>query len=379
MGETQSPALNDDESRTTEQSIAWWRGSVIVGVALAVAIATLVALWLLARPITLILIAIIIAQALAPIVTRLERWIRRGIAVVIVYLALLLVVGGLGWLVIPPLIAEAQTLVTNVPALMDESRTWLDNLDPASASRISAAAESAVDRFSSVLLSLPFTLFSSVIDVVVVVFMSIYWLLATPALFRFALSLFPEEQRPRAGRVLDAMGQTMGGYVRATAINGVIIGVMTYVGLLVIGVEYMLVLAVLSGLGEFLPVIGPILAATPAIAVALLDSPQQAVIVTIFFILLQQLESNLLVPFIMRSQAGVPPLLSLFALLGGSTLGGILGALIAIPIAGALRVLVVRVFAPAEREWSGADEHDISDGEDDDARVVEQEVNRASP
>lgn len=379
MGDTQSPALNDDESRTTEQSIAWWRGSVIVGVALAVAIATLVALWLLARPITLILIAIIIAQALAPIVTRLERWIRRGIAVVIVYLALLLVVGGLGWLVIPPLIAEAQTLVTNVPALMDESRTWLDNLDPASASRISAAAESAVDRFSSVLLSLPFTLFSSVIDVVVVVFMSIYWLLATPALFRFALSLFPEEQRPRAGRVLDAMGQTMGGYVRATAINGVIIGVMTYVGLLVIGVEYMLVLAVLSGLGEFLPVIGPILAATPAIAVALLDSPQQAVIVTIFFILLQQLESNLLVPFIMRSQAGVPPLLSLFALLGGSTLGGILGALIAIPIAGALRVLVVRVFAPAEREWSGADEHDISDGEDDDARVVEQEVNRASP
>ncbi|MGI8977412.1 MAG: AI-2E family transporter [Thermomicrobiales bacterium] len=379
MGDTQSPALNDDESRTTEQSIVWWRGSVIVGVALAVAIATLVALWLLARPITLILIAIIIAQALAPIVTRLERWIRRGIAVVIVYLALLLVVGGLGWLVIPPLIAEAQTLVTNVPALMDESRTWLDNLDPASASRISAAAESAVDRFSSVLLSIPFTVFSSVIDVVVVVFMSIYWLLATPALFRFALSLFPEEQRPRAGRVLDAMGQTMGGYVRATAINGVIIGVMTYVGLLVIGVEYMLVLAVLSGLGEFLPVIGPIVAATPAIAVALLDSPQQAVIVTIFFILLQQLESNLLVPFIMRSQAGVPPLLSLFALLGGSTLGGILGALIAIPIAGALRVLMVRVFAPAEREWSGAVEHGISDGEDDDARVVEQEVNRASP
>jgi predicted PurR-regulated permease PerM len=379
MGETQSPAMNEDDSRTSEPSIAWWRGSAIVGIALAVAIATLVALWLLARPITLILIAIIIAQALAPIVTRLERWIRRGIAVVIVYLALLLVVGGLGWLVIPPLIAEAQTLVTNVPALMDESRTWLDNLDPASASRISAAAESAVDRFSSVLLSIPFTVFSSVIDVVVVVFMSIYWLLATPALFRFALSLFPEEQRPRAGRVLDAMGQTMGGYVRATAINGVIIGVMTYVGLLVIGVEYMLVLAVLSGLGEFLPVIGPILAATPAIAVALLDSPQQAVIVTIFFILLQQLESNLLVPFIMRSQAGVPPLLSLFALLGGSTLGGILGALIAIPIAGALRVLMVRVFAPAEREWSGADEHDISDGEDDDARVVEQEVNRASP
>lgn len=109
MGDTQSPALNDDESRTTEQSISWWRGSAIVGVALAVAIGTLIALWLLARPITLLLIAIIIAQALTPLVTRLERWVSRGIAVVIVYFALLLAVGGIGWLVIPPLIAEAQT------------------------------------------------------------------------------------------------------------------------------------------------------------------------------------------------------------------------------------------------------------------------------
>jgi predicted PurR-regulated permease PerM len=379
MGETQSPAMNEDDSRTSEPSIAWWRGSAIVGIALAVAIATLVALWLLARPITLLVIAIIIAQALTPLVTRLDRWVSRGIAVVIVYLALLLAVGGIGWLVIPPLIAEGETLVVNAPALMDESRAWLDDIDPASADRISTAATSVLDRFSDVLISLPFTLFSSVIDVVLVVFMSVYWLLATPALLRFALSLFPEERRPRAGSILGAMGQTMGGYVRATAINGVIIGVMTYVGLLVIGVEYMLVLAVLSGLGEFLPVIGPILAATPAIAVALLDSPQQAVIVTIFFILLQQLESNLLVPFIMRSQADVPPLLSVFAVLAGSTLSGILGAVVAIPIAGALRILVVRVFAPAEREWSGADEHDISGGEGDDARVVEQQVNRASP
>jgi len=151
------------------------------------------------------------------------------------------------------------------------------------------------------------------------------------------------------------MGQTMGGYVRATGINGVIIGAMTYVGLLVIGVEYTLVLAVLAGLGEFLPVVGPIFAAIPAIAIALIESPQQAIVVTIFYIALQQLESNLLVPFIMRQQADVPPLLSLFALLAGSALGGLLGAIVAIPLAGALRVLVVRVLAPAEREWSGAE------------------------
>jgi len=109
-------------------------------------------------------------------------------------------------------------------------------------------------------------------------------------------------------------------------------------------------------------VVGPIFAAIPAIAIALVDSPQQAIIVTIFFIALQQLESNLLVPFIMRQQADVPPLLSLFALLAGSALGGLLGAIIAIPLAGALRVLVVQVLAPAERAWSGAESQGGRDG-----------------
>ncbi len=378
MTDTQSPRLDEADSRTSELSIAWWRGAAIGGVALAGALGALLMLWLLARPPTLLLIAIIIAQALTPIVARLDRWISRGIAVVLVYLALLLLAGGLGWLVIPPLVAEARILVENAPMLVDQSRAWLNGIDAASADRVAAAAQSAVNRFSDVILSLPFVLFSSVIDVVLIVFMSIYWLIATPALSRFALSLFPPEHRQRAGSVLGAMGQTMGGYVRATAINGLIIGVMTYVGLLVIGVEYMLVLAVLAGLGEFLPVIGPILAATPATAVAALESPQQAVIVTVFFIALQQLESNLLVPIIMRSQADVPPLLSLFALLGGSTLAGILGAVVAIPLAGALRVLVVRVFAPAEREWSGADEQEVRAEQGGDLSVA-NEGDSASP
>ncbi len=342
-------------SAQTDQTTAWWRRALLVGIALAAAFGCLAVLWLLAEPITLLLVAIGIAQALAPVVARLERWLPRGFAIVLVYLVLVLVLGGIGILVVPPLVSQGQMLVLNAPELVARSREWLRGMDPDNAGRVTAAMQSAVDRFSRILLSLPFTLFSSILDIILVVFMSVYWLLAAPALSRFALSLFPLESRRRADGVMTAMGQTMGGYVRATAINGVIIGVMTYIGLLVIGVEYTLVLGVLAGLGEFLPVVGPIIAAVPAIVIALLDSPQQAIVVTIFFIALQQLESNLLVPFIMRQQADVPPLLSLFALLSGSALGGFVGALIAIPLAGALRVLVVRVIAPAEREWSSAD------------------------
>ncbi|MDQ4100323.1 MAG: AI-2E family transporter [Chloroflexota bacterium] len=359
MGGSRTPRLSElDEQTTEEPSTAWWRGAAIAGTALALAIGILVLFWLLARPLTLLLIAIVIAQALAPIVAWLERWLPRGAAIVLVYVALVLVVGGIGWLVLPPLVAEGQALVLNAPGLISRSREWLNGIDPESADRVTAAVQSAVDRFSDVLLSLPFTLFSSVINVILVLFMSLYWLIATPALSRFTLSLFPVEHRRRANSVMDAMGETMGGYVRATAINGVIIGVMTYAGLLLIGVEYALVLAMLAGFGEFLPVVGPIIAALPAVVIALLESPQQGMIVIIFYIALQQLESNLLVPFIMRQQTDVPPLLSLFALLAGSTLGGLQGALIAIPLAGALRILVLRVVVPAEREWSGADSGD---------------------
>ncbi|HEV2128508.1 MAG TPA: AI-2E family transporter [Thermomicrobiales bacterium] len=366
VGETQSsprtPHPMEVVRPTAAPTAAWWRGAAIAAIALALAAGALVLLWLLARPLTLLLIAIVIAQALTPIVALLEQWLPRGIAIVLVYLALVLMVGGIGWLVLPPLVAEGQTLVINAPELISRSREWLNGIDPESSNRVMAAVQSAIDRFADVLLSLPFTLFSSVIDVILIVFISLYWLIATPALSRFTLSLFPPEHQRRANDVMDAIGETMGGYVRATAINGVIIGVMTYIGLLVIGVEYTLILAVLAGLGEFLPVVGPILAAIPAIAIALLESPQQAVVVAVFFIALQQLESNLLVPFIMRQQADVPPLLSLLALLAGSALGGLLGALIAIPLAGAVRVLVIRVLAPAEREWAGADDPKVTDG-----------------
>ena len=334
---------------------AWWRAAAIAACAISLAVVILYAVWLLIQPIVLLLIAVVIAQVLTPIVAWFERWLPRGIAVVAVYAGLALILAGVLWLITMRLVGEGQTLVDESPALMDRSREWLDNIDPGSADRITTAAQSGITRFSDLLLSLPFTIFSSVLNVLLVIFMSIYWLIATPAIKRFALSLIPEVRRDRTNDVLDAMGQTMGGYVRATAINGVIIAAMTYTGLFVIGVPYTVSLAILAGFGEFLPVIGPIVAAVPAIAVALLDSPRQAIVVVIFYILLQQLEANLLVPFIMRAQADVPPLLSLFALLAGSTLGGIIGALIAIPLAGAFRVLVIRVVAPAEQQLVGSD------------------------
>ena len=354
MGDKRTPRMSDLASGTDgHPGVAWWRAAAIGGGGLALAIGALAMLWFLVEPLMLVLIAIIIAQALMPVVAWLERWLPRALATVAVYLVLMLMLVGLGWLILPRIFEQAQRLVDDAPTLVDQARQWLDSVDPEASSRVVNAMEMLVSRFSDALLSLPLTLFSSAIDFVLVIFMSIYWLIAAPALMRFTLSLFPEERRDRAAGVLGAMGQTMGGFVRGEVIDAIVVACLTFVGLTVIGVQYTLVLAILVGFGELLPVIGPIITAIPAVLVALLDSPEKAIITGVFFIVLQQVESNLLLPLVMRHQADVPPLLSLVAILAGSTLGGLLGAIIAIPLAGALRIMVVRVLAPAERDWTG--------------------------
>lgn len=139
MDTSKTPRLSDVDPHESTASVAWWRGAAIAGIALVTALGGLVLLWLLARPLTLLLIAIVIAQVLAPLVGRLERWLPRGIAIVLVYLALVLIVGGVGALILPPLVSEGQSLVLNAPDLVAQSQEWLRGIDPDSASRVTDA------------------------------------------------------------------------------------------------------------------------------------------------------------------------------------------------------------------------------------------------
>ncbi len=343
------------DSTTAAGSV--WRNALLQALVLALALGLLAALWILAHPLMLLLAAVVIATALAPAVTWLERWLPRTLAVLAVYLVVVLVIGGAGWLVVPGLVEQARALIVNGPGLVERGGEWLDRWDPLpfGEDEVAGNIRSIVDRFGSLVVSLPLTILSSVTELVLVLVMSIYLLLAAPGMKSFLLSLFPRTRRDDADAVVGEITSTMGGYVRAEALVGLIIGLLSYVGLRVIGVEYPLVLAVIAGLGELIPVAGPIIAAVPALAVALIDSPTQAAIVLVFYIVLQQVESNILLPNIMRKQTDIPPPLTLFALSAGAAVGGLLGALLAIPLAGALRVLVLRVLAPAVRRWSGAE------------------------
>jgi predicted PurR-regulated permease PerM len=327
---------------------------VIGALALILTIGALYTVRLLLRPLLLLFVAIVIAEALVPVVERLSRRMPRGAAVAIVYAALAAAVAGIAWLTVPPLVTQGNELVENGPELVERGRARIEAWVPGGGDRIAESAQAGLGRVGGGLIDLPFRIATSLAEVILIFAMSIYWLLMGPSLRRFARSFFPPARQSQADDVMDEVGHAIGGYLRGEGLTALLMTAIVYVGLSIIGVEYALVLALITGVGELIPVIGPILAAIPALAVALLDSPVQAGIVFVFFLVVQQLESNVLLPNIMHREAGVPPLLALFAFFAGGSAFGVLGAIAAIPFAAGLRVVVLRVVVPAIRRWTGA-------------------------
>jgi predicted PurR-regulated permease PerM len=346
---------------TSGRQLPWGRIAIAVAVAIVAAVIILAGLWLFARTLALLALGLAIAAALAPLVSWLEGRVPRTLAVLLVYLAILAIFLILGGIVIPPIFAQAQDIAVRAPELITEIERLYEQYAPVGEIPM---VERLVEQIGQVLTSLvavPLGLASGVVDLVLILFVSLYTLIEAPRMRRFALSLFPEESRQRVDHTVNSMAQAMGGFIRGAVITAIIIGVVTSIGLSIIGIPFPLVLGVLAGVLELLPYVGPIIAAVPMLIVALLQSPTQALIVLVFFVILQQLESNVLVPNIMKTQTEISPLLSILAIVAGASLGGILGALVAIPIAAALRVFVREVVAPMVRRQTGAPPYQVDE------------------
>ena len=343
------PRADPDERDPARTLRRWLWPFVFLAFTVALTFKLFDFVWASARPLALLLAAIVLAEALAPFVDWLARHIPRPLAIGVVYLALLLIFAMIGWIAVPGLIVQTQAITAAAPQMIADARRWIDHFGFVDSDQIQGFLTARASQLGGQLVSLPFTVFSSAFEIIAVVFLSVYWLIQAPATEQFALSLCPARHREACGDVLREMGHSMGGYIRGTVLNAVIIGGLAYIGYLVIGLQYPLVLALVAGTLEVVPVLGPILAGALTTLLALTDSFQKAVIVLVFWIALEQLEGHIVTPNVMRSQTDVPQLLVLLALLIGAAVGGLLGALVAIPLSGALRVLVIRALAPALR------------------------------
>jgi predicted PurR-regulated permease PerM len=331
-----------------------WRLVPPLAISLVLGLGTLAIIPLLARPLALLIVGITMAQAFAPIVAYLqEHRVRRDVAILMVYCALFAVFGLLAWALLPQLIAQTRALVEGLPGMLDQVRAALSRFGPVANGRLEQMIDAVSAQTATSLVGVPMDAFAVVLEVLLIIFLSIYWLAGQQRMLRFFLSMVPRERREGAEHVMHRMGRSMGGYVRGAVINALIMGLLAFAGLAIIGVPFPILLGLMTMLGEMVPIIGPIVVGIIVVMVALTESFTKGVIAGILFTVLTQLEGTILTPNIMKSQTRVPQALVLFAIVVGGAVGGLLGVLVAVPVAAALRVIVVEVIAPAQRRWSG--------------------------
>ena len=357
MNQTVDDTIHTLRARSTS---GWWQGVLAGAAALILGLGFLWFLKLVAWPLALLIGAIALAAGLAPLVHRVGRILPRTPAVVVVFLFILLVLAGLIWLAVPPLLSQGQVALQEIPTLVDQTERFLNRWIPGqnNLSLQEMVPPQLISGGSSLLISLPRQFLSLLTALLVVVFGGFYGLIFAPNAHDFLLSLFPPARRRRVDEVLKGLTDAMGGWLRGTAIDMAVVGSMKYIGLTLVGYEIVAPLAVLAGLLAFVPIIGPIIAAIVTTTVGFLQSTTTGLLGLLVSVIVQQTESNFLVPVIMRDQARISPLLTVLALLAGERIGGLVGALVAIPLTAALRVFILMVVAPAIRDWTGAPEVD---------------------
>jgi predicted PurR-regulated permease PerM len=287
------------------------------------------------------MIRLIERQRVLPIGTqRFPRWL----AILVLYLAILGALVGMGFLVVPPLVEQARQLGAALPEMFDRGQTFLVEQGilehPLS---VREAVERAPVPGGSGAVGTVFGTIAGfvggVFGFLTILIVTFYLLVEADALRQSMLRLFPPDRRRRAAIASEHITVKVSAWLGGQLLLGFIIGLTTWIGLWALGVPYYYVLALIAGIGELIPVVGPILAAIPALAVAATVSWEKALFVLIFFVIQQQVENHVLVPKIMERQVGVSAVTVIVALLLGGNLLGIVGAILAVPTAAIIQVV----------------------------------------
>jgi predicted PurR-regulated permease PerM len=309
-------------------------------------------IYLLRQPIGWVLTATFVAIALSGPVNRLHRHMRRGFAIAIVYLALILVPVGLTALVVPPLVTQGTNLASNLPQYARDVQDYvhrndrlrkLDNKYDLTGQLQKQANQlpAKVGDAAKVLSSIGLGLVNSIFALLNILILSIFIVARGRSWTDAALRLRPEAERERMRRILDSTASAVGGYVQGALTIALIAGIQSFIVMELLGVPFAAPLAVLAGLASLIPLVGATAAAVVIGLVTLFnDFPTDTIIWAVWAVVYQQIENNIIQPQIQRRTVQVQPFIVLVAVLFGSTLLGVLGAIVAIPIAASVQILV---------------------------------------
>lgn len=318
---------------------------VIVGVVLVLYLA-----YLLRQPLGWIVLAGFIAVALSGPVNLLSRWIRRGFAIALAYLGVILIPVAIALIFVPPLVREGSNLVDKLPQYATDVRTYLDKSKTFrklqqdyqigtklqdEANKLPQKAGGAAKTLGNIGIGFVSSLFAAVN----ILFLSVFMVARGRRWVEGFLKLHPPDRAVRLERMADRIAQAIGNYVGGALLQATIAGITTFIVLTVLGVPFAGPLAILTALFDLIPLVGATIGAIIVGVVTVFgDFPTVTIIWTIWAIVYQQIENTVIQPRIQSKAVDVQPFIVLVSVLFGSTLFGIAGALLAIPVAASIQI-----------------------------------------
>src|SRR4051794_15573210 len=312
-------------------------------------------IYLLRHPIGLILVAAFIAVALSGPVNYLHRHMRRGFAITIVYIGLLLIPIGLGALVIPPVVTQVESFATNAPHYANDVRDYIEKNRTlrglqekydigGQLQKKASELPARIGDAATVLGNIGLGLVNSIFQLVTILILTAFMLGGGRRWVEGALRYQPPDRAARLRRISERVATAVGSYVAGALLQAVIAGVSSYVVMLVLGVPFRGPLSVLIALLDLIPLVGATIGAVIVGVVTLfVDFPTATIVWAVWSIVYQQVENSVIQPQIQRRAVDVHPFVVLVAVLFGATLLGVIGALVAVPAAASLQIVL--------REW----------------------------
>ncbi|WP_099203232.1 AI-2E family transporter [Miniphocaeibacter massiliensis] len=313
---------------------------------------------ILGSTIVTILISIVLAYLINPLVKKLEaRGIKRAYAILIVYLLVILIFALMITIIMPEITEQLFNFIRNAPTILNDLSNSViefveDNFsDNEKLNNFTEEIERMIGKaISNIRVKLPETaakfgekisgLASSLIRIVLIPIISFYLLLDKEKYIEGAKNLIPKKDRDNYLILFKDIDRVNSQFIRGRLLMALAVGVLTAIFLLIMGIEYALVIGVITCIADIIPYIGPFLGFTPAVIIAFIDNPIKAVIVGVAFVFIQWLENNILAPKILGTTIGLNPLLILLSLVVGAGMFGVVGMIFSVPVVATMKVVL---------------------------------------
>ncbi len=307
-------------------------------------LAGLYLVWRLKSILILLFICFVLMEALNPMVKRLEKLrVPRALAIVMIYFVILFVfffaIAG----VVPALISQTTALVNNLPEMLNSFQLF-----GTSAFDLSSQLK-LIEGLPENIAKTVFLVLSNLVSALVVLFITFYMLLERKHLPKYGFNFFGVKGKKKLIEIIEKLEDRLGSWVNAELFLMTTIGILSYIGYLFLGLNYAVPLGILAGVLEIVPNIGPTISTLVAALIGLTISPLTALLAVVWGILVQQAENNFIVPKIMKETVGLNPLVTIILLATGAQLGGILGAVLAVPTYLTFETLVLALWVKKEK------------------------------